>query len=56
MDTDLIEFGQVSGHDGQVGRRLPHVLDSLNEEAINHLEPHLKQRDVLLPIYLTLQS
>lgn len=33
----LVQFHQVSRHDGEVRRRLPHILDSLHEEAINCL-------------------
>lgn len=33
----LVQFGQASSHDGEVGGRLSHVLDSLHKEAIHHL-------------------
>lgn len=33
----LVQFRQVSRHDGEVGRRLPHILDSLHEEAVDNL-------------------
>lgn len=33
----LVESGQVPGHDGEVGGRLPDVLDPLHEEPVNHL-------------------
>lgn len=41
----LVQFRQVSRHDGEVGRRLPHILDSLHEEAINYLT-HKRQLQI----------
>lgn len=33
----LVQFGQMSGHDSEVGGRLSYILDSLYEESIDHL-------------------
>lgn len=35
--TNLVEFGQISGHDGEVGGRLSDILDSLYKEPVDHL-------------------
>lgn len=33
----LVQFGQISSHDGEVGSRLSYILDSLYEESVDHL-------------------
>lgn len=40
----LVQFGQISRHDGEVGRRLPHILDSLHKEAVDNLPQKNHQR------------
>lgn len=34
----LVKFSEVSCHDSEVGRWLPHILDSLHKKAIDYLK------------------
>lgn len=36
-ETHLVQLLQVPRHNGEVSRRLPHVLHPLHKEAVHHL-------------------